>query len=937
MLDVVSGQVNATRLVGRKGYLAALRGDLEQLRAGESSTVLIGGEAGVGKSRLIEEFCGSLEEQVIIGHCLELGEEGLPYAPFADALRQLVHRDGRAVLDGMDHEFARLLPALGSAEGGDRRRGRFFDVVAALFERVSEPRPLVLVLEDLHWADRSTRDLLDFLVRGARLPRVLLLGTYRSDELHRGHPLRPYLAELDRVRGVRRFELERLDHDDIAEMLAQLLGPGLKPAVVDDIAERTQGNPFFIEQLTVGDSAAGVIPANLRDLLLTRVDALNEVAQKIVRVAAVGGTRFGHLLLSRVCENDQLETVLRELVTLQLVIPDAEDGYVFRHALVREAVYEDLLPGERTRLHARYAQVIEAEPRLVPAGRAAAELSHHWLAARNDRKALLSAKHAADEAARRHAYAEQAGLLERVLELWERVEDCGFGYADLLEETAIASIQAGFDKRGLKLTRAALAELDHDREPLRAARLLLRRAKLLRNAGSSNGIPELRRAQALLGQVADARERVQLTADVVQILLCEHDQGSAVVAREVLAEAGGLGDLAINVAAQFAVGETTAGRLPIAETLPAKQALADRARAAGDLPALAQALVSVSDGLFGVGRYQDSADAAAEGVSYADRSGVSRTSGITLLANHAEALLALGRWEEADAQLARSARHDPPGIRSLPWLTLRAQLLQARGDAGAELLTSRALAFLSKPFLPSQPRLVLLNLRILAALRLDDPQELKAATQAGLEDSEIAQQPRYGWPLLAGAAEAAQRLADPELIDRVRHASTSVPCRYPAEHAYAAQTTAILEGGRHRWLDAVAAWRSDGQHYPLALALLGLASAEAEGGDRAAAISAVSEAISIAKALGASELTLSAETLARRIGRRSGPDPGSLTSREREVLGLVDSGRSNNQIAQTLYISPKTVSVHVSRIIAKLEVSNRGEAAATARRLGLLN
>ena len=937
MLDLVSGQVNPTRLVGRTGYLAALRGDLEQLRAGEPSTVLIGGEAGVGKSRLINEFCGALEEQVIVGHCLELGEEGLPYAPFADALRQLVHRDGRAVLDGMDHEFARLLPALGSTEDGDLRRGRFFDVVAALFERVAESQPLVLVLEDLHWADRSTRDLLDFLVRGARLPRVLLVATYRSDELHRGHPLRPYLAELDRVRGVRRFEVERLDHDDTAELLTQLLGPGLKPAVVDDIAERTQGNPFFIEQLTVGDSAAGVIPGNLRDLLLTRVDALSEVTQKIVRVAAVGGTRFGHLLLSRVCEDDGLETVLRELVTVQLVIPDAEDGYVFRHALVREAVYEDLLPGERTRLHARYAQVIEAEPRLVPAGRAAAELSHHWLAARNDRKALLSAKHAADEAARRYAYAEQAGLLERVLELWERVEDCGFGYVDLLEETAIASIEAGFDKRGLKLTRAALAELDHDREPLRAARLLIRRAKLLRNAGSSDGIPELRQAQALLSQVTDDRERVQLMADVVQILLCEHDQGSAEIAREVLSAAGALGDLAINVAAQFAIGETTAGRLPIAETLPAKEAIADRARAAGDLPALAKALVSVSDGLFGVGRYEESAAAAAEGVSYADRSGVSRTSGITLLANQAEALLALGRWDEADAQLARSARHDPPGIRGVPWLALRAQLLLARGDDGGEVLVSRALAFLSKPFLTAQPRLGLLNLRIRAALRQDDPRELRVAALAGLEDPELAQQPRYGWPLLAGAAEAGQRLADPDVIALVRQSAAVVPGRYPAERAYAAQTTAIMDGGGPLWQNTVEAWRADGQQYPLAVALLGLASAEAEAGDRAAAGSAVSEAITISQGLGATELTLSAETLARRIGHRSAPDASALTSREREVLGLVDNGRSNSQIAQTLYISPKTVSVHVSRIIAKLEVSNRGEAAATARRLGLLN
>ena len=148
------------------------------------------------------------------------------------------------------------------------------------FGRLAERQPLVLVIEDLHWADRSTRDLIGFLVRSARLPHVLLLATYRTDELHRGHPLRPFLAELDRVRGVQRADLDRLDRDGTAEMLTHLLGAEPEPRTVDTIHERAQGNPFFIEQFAASADPACDIPHSLRDLLLTRVDQLPDPAQR---------------------------------------------------------------------------------------------------------------------------------------------------------------------------------------------------------------------------------------------------------------------------------------------------------------------------------------------------------------------------------------------------------------------------------------------------------------------------------------------------------------------------------------------------------------------------------------------------------------------------------------------------------------------------------
>ena len=955
MLDGVVARAGSDVLVGREADLAVLRDALKRTRNAEPSTVLVGGEAGVGKTRLVEEFCRLATAEgarVLTGQCLELGEEGLPFAPFAAALRRLVHTDGPAVLDGREQDFARLLPELGPPPPdavGEARRGYLFELVAALFDRLAEREPLVLVIEDLHWADRSTRDLIGFLVRSARLPQVLLLATYRTDELHRGHPLRPFLAELDRVRGVQRADVDRLDRDGTAEMLGHLLGAEPEPRTVDTVHERAQGNPFFIEQFaTSADPTCCDIPHSLRDLLLARVDQLSDAAQRVLRVAAVGGTRFGHELLSRVAgvEEADLESALRAVVAAQLIVVDADGGYEFRHALVREAVHDDLLPGEHARLHARYAEAVEAEPHLVAMGRAPAEIAHHWHAAHDHPKALVASRLAAEAAGRRYAYAEQARLLERVLELWELVPEAalllGASHLDLLEQTGLVAIDAGDHKRALKLTRATLADLDAEAEPVRAARLLVRRAKLLYNAGTSDGAAEAREAYRLLHAAAPSPERATLMADVAYALSGADDDDAGRVANEAIAAAGEVGDVSTEVSVRITHGQVCGGRLSARDALPTMEAAVVRAREINDLPTLARALVNLSDALFELGRYEESAAAAAEGVPYADRVGVHRTTGVFLLANHAEALIALGRWDEADARCAEAARQDPPGTLALPWMRLRAGLRLARGQEGGEPLAHRAIEFLRRPFLHRENKLSLLELRIRVARHAGDAAAALTAARVAVDEPTLAERPRYGWPVLAAAAAAAAESADDELSARIRVLAGAMPQRYPADRAYARQVAATLTGRPALWHEAVAAWRADGQRYPLAVALLGLATAAAGAGDRPGAAQAVEEVAAVAAALGAGPLAEAADTLARRIGLRSAAQPvvtgtETLTDREREVLRLVAEGRSNGGIAQQLYISPKTASVHVSRILAKLEVASRGEAAAVAHRLGLLD
>ncbi|WP_239132777.1 helix-turn-helix transcriptional regulator [Paractinoplanes durhamensis] len=946
----MTAHVHSEVLVGREADLAQLRDALKRARSAEPSTVLVGGEAGVGKTRLVEEFCRTLAGEpvrVLCGQCLELGEEGLPFAPFAAAVRELVRAEGTAVLDGREREFARLLPELGPPpEPGDARRGLLFESVGALLERIGSDRPVVLIIEDLHWADRATRDLIGFLVRSARVPQLLLIGTYRTDELQRGHPLRAFLAELDRVRGVQRHEVDRLDRDGTAELLTQLLGVEPTDRTVDSVNERAQGNPFFIEQFaSAGDPGCSDIPTSLRDLLLSRVDQLSEPAQQVLRVAAVGGTQFGHELLARVAGLGEaaLESELRAIVAAQLIVFDPDGGYEFRHALVREAVHDDLLPGEHARLHGRYAEAIEAEPHLVPTGRVPTELAHHWHAARDHPRALVAAKRAADAAGGSFAFGEQARLLDRMLELWADVPEAEslleMNHLDLLEEAALVAIDAGDHKRALSLTRAALCDLDGEASPMRAARLLLRRAKLLRNEGKSDGRAECVEAHRLLGLAPHGADRVRLLADLAHVYSSVDGEQASLIAQEAVAAASAEADLAATVAAEVAHGEVCAGRLPPEEALLTIMAAAERARAAGDWSSLMHALVAISDTLYALGRYEESAAAAAEGVPHADRVGVSRTTGVFLRANHAEALIALGRWDEADTRLAEAARHDPPGRLALPWVRQRAWLRLARGQDGAEPLVRQATAWLSKTFLQAENRLYLLDLRILQALRSGDLREAAEVARAAVAEPGVVEQPRYSWPLLATVARVAVDVGDPALATAVAEAAARVPCRHPAERGFAAQVRAELSGGVELWHHAVEAWRADGHRYELAVALLGLA--EAQAADRGAAAETLDEVSAVAEELGAGPLLAAADALGRRLGVRASvavvvPGVEALTAREREVLRLVAEGLSNSRIAASLYISPKTASVHVSRIIAKLQVTNRGEAAAAAHRLGML-
>ncbi|EFF93224.1 LuxR-family transcriptional regulator [Streptomyces sp. e14] len=437
MLGTVENRSVSPVFVGRQSELGTLNDALARAAAGEPQALLLGGEAGVGKTRLIEEFAAAATRRgavVALGGCVEIGADGLPFAPFSTALRALrraLPGEFAAAAAGQEEELARLLPELGGDQAAARGAGRhdeegmarLFELTARLLERIAAGHTVVLVLEDLHWADASTRHLLAYLLRTLRTGRLLVLASYRSDDIHRRHPLRPLLAELDRLRTIHRIELARFTRQEVARQIAGILAAEPDPAQIDQIFERSDGNAFFVEELAccTGPDCPD-LSDSLRDLLLVRVEALPETAQRVVRIAAEGGSTVEYRLLaavSRLAEDDLIEA-LRAAVNANVLIPaPSGDGYRFRHSLVREAVSDDLLPGERSRLDRRYAEALEADPTLVPADQRVTRLASYWYHAHDPAKALPAVLDASVAARSRHAYSEQLRLLERAMELWD--------------------------------------------------------------------------------------------------------------------------------------------------------------------------------------------------------------------------------------------------------------------------------------------------------------------------------------------------------------------------------------------------------------------------------------------------------------------------------------------------------------------------------------
>ena len=995
-------RVSSPVFVGRANELTRLSEALELAAAGRPLTRLITGEAGIGKSRLVEEFLGrarAADALVLQGDCLPLGESGLAYAPFVAALRPLVRsldaeRLGRLIGPGRA-ELAHLLPDLGPPPLRAKRpadaslsattaRARLFEIMFGVLHRLAEERPLVLVLEDLHWADASTRDLLRFLVRNARTEPILVVATYRSDELHRRHPLRPLLTELQRLESVEIIELTAFGEAEVAAQLAGIRGSPPDPDLVATVLARSGGNPFFAEELLAAGAAGLVLSRSLRDTLEDRVRQMSADAQQVVRVASVAGARVDHDVLAAVADlqEGRLADGLRELIEHHLLVatsPDQEPGYAFRHALVQEVVYGELLPSERTQLHAAYATAIAGGIDQVErsGSAAAAQVAHHWLMAHDLERALPAALSAARAAAAGFAFAEAQGLLERALELWPKVgRDAlpeGLDRIAIIEEAAEAAAQAGDARRSIDLVRSALAELDPRGDPTRSGVLQHRLAWYLNEAGDwQAGVLAMERAVELIPIDPPTPERARVLADLAHSLMVRGRYGDSLALGEAaLAISRSVNAQVAAARALNVIGLDLACRSDFERAIPVLRESHDSAVGLGDPLAIFLTAVGLGWALDESARHAEALDLAQVTRDRIRHLGADARFGGQLASKAARALHDLGRWDEAatliDETISAGTTHY-----AIRWLLsnrvrlhiARGKLDQARADlatyeglgervigpdpdmmhlrraelaivagepAGARGFIRETLDKLAEPDLDSDARLLLLT-----GLRAE-AEEADAARATGAKDR------------LAAAIDSARELAAQleAHLARVTGLAARPAAVIGADRALAAALVARAVGraDTDAWKPVVAGRRELGRPHELAVVLADAAAAFLDARRRGEAEGAIAEAHAIATALGAAPLRARLESLARRARiplegvdtLDDAADRLGLTRREREVLALLADGRSNRQIGEQLYMAESTAGVHVSNILGKLGVTRRSEAAAVAHRMGMFS
>ncbi|MGC5561254.1 helix-turn-helix transcriptional regulator [Streptomyces sp. FR-108] len=1096
--------------IGRANELARLTRILDRARAGEARAVLVAGDAGVGKTRVLAEAAGYASgagTTVVTGHCVDLGDVGLPYLPFTEIL---------GVLAG-DERFAGTMAAhpvvdrlIGHGGGGARDAGgrpQLFEGMAALLAELTRAAPLLLVLEDLHWADQSSRDLLRFLLSrgvlggagsagGAPGQRLAVFASYRADDLHRRHPLRPLLAELVRLPAVERLELRPMPDGEVTRLVRSQRTAPVSDATIRRIVERAEGNAFYAEELLAATSEsapgdASAVPSGLADVLLSRFEQLSPTAQQVLRTAAVAGRRVEHDLLRDAVRlpEEELESALREAVGRQLLVagggsgrergrssvgalseglaggPDGSSGadlgggpggsagdglgggsrtdlvggpggsssaglaggpggsdrtglggipdrssrdglggdfggrsgvssgggsggggdsaYSFRHALIREAVYADLLPGERVRLHRAFAQVLAG--RGLPA-ECAAERAHHSRESHDLPDALAASLEAADHAARVRAPAEELRHLEAALDLWSAVpadaRPDGYDTVTLTLRASAAAAHAGETHRAVSLTRAALARMGSDEDSELAARV---RYTL---AGNLMRIDSLTAAftyssEALAMIPADPPSRTWVWAASTHVMAARyvgHDETARDVARRALGIAEDLGipdaraDLMISLVGLEGASRTTSeGRARLREAR-------ELARRAGNTSIEMRALFNLSIGAYESGDLDECLTWLSDGLERAGRAGL-LASPYPLEMRYLRSLVlySLGHWDAC----VRAAESDAEGLPAAGRYAIGPALsvALARGEQGA---AERARSLLDGPFDWMAALVAGILLTDAAALRHDPEaavEQVRTSVAALTEDSGTAPDVvvRLAALALAPVADAAvaARLADDEdgvrrwcetgaeLVGMARvtaaegedgapqgpegrawlaraEAEWARACAEPAARAREEReaTGAARESARstQAWEKAVEAF-GYGDVYEQARCRVRLAEALVAAGRREEAAGQARAARDTAVRLGAEPLRADVERLIRRARlSETSPVAGvpALTARENDVLLLLARGRTNRQIGEELFISGKTASVHVSNILAKLGAASRTEAVAIAYREGLV-
>lgn len=974
-------------IIGRDRELHEIEAARERAAGGQPQVVVVRGEAGIGKSRLVDEVAARARaagDRVLHGTCLDLDGDGVPYLPIVSALRGVIRPGDDVMLDPLFGRWTEA-PEAGAHSASGAERARLFERFLGLLGELSADAPILAIIEDAHWIDPASRDLLTFLVRNVTTERITAILTCRTEDIGRGDPIAAWLAEISRVPAATRIQLERLSGADVLDQLEAIAGEPVDPATAAEIVRRSDGHPLFAEELLAAERSE-VMPPSLAEILLARVASLGDRALAAVRAAAVAGGDIDEGLVARVLERPEADLAdsVREAVERGVVVASADGSHRFRHDLFREVIEHDLTAGERRALHERIARALEAAS--GPSGPTAAqvaEIARHWHAAERPAEAYRTALAAATAAERMNAFEDARRHLDRALGR---------------EGQLPAEIAPTLDERiALRRRAATVADLAGD---LPRASALLHEALDLADAGTS---PETRGVlHAQLGVLTWASGRGEAA-------LHEHDRAVELVPAEPpsIARANVLGGLA---GALMGLGRFEGSR-PVAEAAivaaDAAGAQAEEARGRMILGSDLVALGAVDAGLDELRRAYAiapddrvelsvvtghnlalnlvAADRLAEALTVAADTrrltrdvGLERRYGMDLAALEADVRFRLGRWDEADEVTRVGLALDQRG-RGSPYLAIvRARLAANRGDLDE---AEQRLGHVSISDLDPDVAVIHAVASVEAALFRGDAGAavelaggaLVAFGGAGIE--------AWAMPLVTLGLRAAADLTETATAGRDADAAGTARALAGAiqGHAQAFAASAIGDTPTSRawlasaraerlrasgeptleaWTAALTAWDEAGGRLGSADARLRLAVARLrQTGVKADVRSLLQAAWHTAVELGAAPLRGEIEAAARRAripltadapveseaeGAASPAPPGrtrahGLSPRELEVLRLVAAGRSNGEIGEELFITRKTAGVHVTHILDKLGVANRVEAAMVAARLGLID
>lgn len=952
---------------GRSAELVALGEVLDGAIAGSPGGAVVLGEAGVGKTRLVIEACriaAGPRLDVLWGRCLRLQTWTMPYLPLVVALEgwlEVASQPERAALVDAAPALAGAVPSLGTRHGPAGPGGVPAAMVQAL-DHLAARRPTVLVVDDLQWVDAASLDVLAYAVAGLRSQRLGIVLTCRTDQLGDGNQLHGWLAEVRRSPLVREIALARLSLDETAEMLSLLLHRAPGDRLVDTVFELSRGNAYFIELLAADvDPATGQLrselPPGLRGALLATWHRLSDPAREVTRLLAVAsrpltGEVLAAAAVSVLSARADVVTALREAAAAGVVVTSGARVW-FRHPLLAEVLLETLPPVERVAAH---EVLLEALQRVLPEPRLA-DLARHHEGAAHFEEAFVTSLRAADAAAAVEAFSEEADLRMRALRLWDSVSPAARvalgSEARLCADVAVSLLRAGDSPRALAVLDRGLAVLEDEPDPLQRSRVL----RMWAEVGSTEvARPTDELARTLLRAtdltIADPHSPERAMVLVARTHL-ELGRGrieeARALAEDAVVVAGQSGDARALCDALLA----RAGCSPDPATAEGDVLRAEVVAAAGHAAELrvecAQARMALLDD---VGRLVETVAAGYAGHALASRHGLVHLAQL-VGAQTVIDLCHLGRLGDGQELLRRllMGGRSGRGVVAVRDAALRLALrLGALDEADAQVrqldeLAPHGIPLVGNHLLPTRCEY------LLARDRAADALELLRRHAPGTGRARL---PR-GRELLVWAARSAAAFAEADAEQargRLAGISGALGPELPRAPVHAVDAawlalfeaeTAAVDGPADPdlWRRAVEAVEVAGLRFEECRSRGRLAAALLRTGERPEATVELRTSCRMATEMGAEALGAQARGLARaaRISLRPPAVRGRaeelLTRREREVLAHLVSGHTYAEIARELFISEKTVSVHVSNLLHKTGTANRAEAASWGRRAGV--